>query len=163
MAKVKAKGVAVYVYRQAQSEVEFLQLRRSGHAGEYQRSWQTVYGGIKKKETAVEAAIRELYEETGLEAQAMFQVEYLESFYFRPRDVVMVMPVFAAQAATGATVKINEEHDDFRWVRQDELTKHFVWRTQREALQIICEDILAPQPALALELLRIDVKQPGGT
>lgn len=157
MAKVKARGIAVYVYRRARKQVEFLQLHRARHVGEYARSWQTVYGGIKKKESAVDAAVRELAEETGLVPQELFQVEYLESFYFRPHDYVMVMPVFAAQVSAAATVTINEEHDAFRWVRRDQLADHFVWRTQREALKIICEDILAPAPARALELLRIDV------
>src|SRR5260221_1935143 len=103
MSDIRADGFAVYVYRRAAGAIrEFLQIRRSANTGEYQQSWQTVYGGIEKGETAPHAALRELREETGLTPVRMFQVEYLESFYFMPHDYVLIMPVFAVEVANEA-------------------------------------------------------------
>ena len=85
MADIRADAVAVYVYRKALSGLEFLQLQRSESTGEYAHSWQICYGGIQPGETAVQAARRELSEETGLVPIRMFQADTLESFYFRPR------------------------------------------------------------------------------
>src|SRR5277367_2909960 len=104
MPDIRADAIAVYVYRRIKTGFEFLQIHRSAATGEYQHSWQTVYGGVEKlpsgkDETAVQAALRELREETGLAPIRMWQVEYLESFYFKPHDYVLVMPVFAAEVA----------------------------------------------------------------
>jgi dihydroneopterin triphosphate diphosphatase len=148
MPDIRADGIAVYVYRQTPAGFEFLQIRRSASTGEFQHSWQTVYGGIERaadgtwKETAVQAALRELKEETGLVPQRLWQVEYLESFYFRPRDYVLFMPVFAAQVACpprDPPIVLNDEHDDYRWIPEARIESAFMWRTQREALRYILD------------------------
>lgn len=142
MPDIRADGVAVYVYRRTPL-LEFLQIRRSAKTGEYQGSWQTVYGGVEPGETAVQAALRELHEETALTPISMWQVEYLESFYFMPHDYVLVMPVFAVEVARDAQVHLNEEHDDARWVPEARIDNAFMWRTQREALKYLLEALRA--------------------
>ena len=144
MAEVRADGVAVYVWRRAAGGLELLQIRRSGATGEYQHSWQTVYGGIEPGETAVQAALRELKEDTGLTPRGLFQVEYLEQFYFMPRDYVLVMPVFAAEVGVDDAVTLNAEHDAQRWVPAAEYADHFMWRTQRDAVAIILDELARP-------------------
>ena len=154
MADVRADGVAVYVWRRAMDgSVELLQIHRSEATGEYQHSWQIVYGGIEAGETAVQAATRELREETGLAPRAMFQVEYVETFYFRPKDYVLMMPVFAVEVAATDVVILNEEHDAYRWIPATEMAARFMWRTQRDAVRIILEEIATP--GLAMGMLRI--------
>jgi dATP pyrophosphohydrolase len=93
------------------------------------------------RETAVAAAKRELLEETGLVPVRMFQVEYVETFYFRPSDAVLLMPVFGVEVDAGAEVVLNEEHDGVRWVGVGEIGEKFMWRTQREALAILLEQL----------------------
>lgn len=152
MASVRADGIAVYVYRK-NPHVEFLQIHRSAKTGEYQQSWQIVYGGIEPGETATQAAFRELKEETALIPISMFQVEYVETFYFRPHDYVLMMPVFAAEVAPAAPITLNDEHDAHRWVPQSAVADHFMWRTQRDALKIIIEEI--HHPTASMPMLKI--------
>lgn len=153
MPNIRADGIAVYVYRRTPGGVEFLQLHRSASTGEYQHSWQTVYGGVEKRadgsfaETAVEAALRELKEEANLVPVAMWQVEYLESFYFMPHDYVLVMPVFAAEVSAGAVITLNEEHNAHRWVPEKDIPTAFMWRTQREALTHLLTELHHPTAA----------------
>ena len=146
MARVKANRIAVYVYRLTQSGPDFLQLHRSASSGDYAGSWQTVYGGIKKGETAIAAAQRELIEETGLAPRFMHQVEYLEGFYHQTKDRVTLLPVFAVMADLNAKVKLNSEHDAHRWVPLHQVGELFVWRVQRQAIEIIARDILGGSP-----------------
>lgn len=159
MAQIRADGIAVYVYRRNGAALEFLQLHRSASTGEYQQSWQICYGGIHPGETAVQAALRELREETGLTPRELSQVEYLEDFYFRPHDYVLMMPVFAARVDAADPITLNEEHTAFRWVAATDVATHFMWRTQREALRIIEEEIRTP--GLAADLLRVDLRKEG--
>jgi dATP pyrophosphohydrolase len=162
MPDIRADAIAVYVYRRTPAGVEFLQIHRTDATGEYQRSWQTVYGGVEfrsggVKETAVQAALRELQEETGLSPKKMWQVEYLESFYFKPHDYVLVMPVFAVEVSGDEPIRLNAEHDAFRWVPEREIATHFMWRTQREALQYLLEAIHTTSAAAGF--LEVDLRK----
>ena len=159
MPKVKSNRVAVYVFRRLSGGAQFLQLHRAAGSGDYAGTWQTVYGGIKSGETAINAALRELKEETQLVPTKFFQVEYLESFYHRARDRVTVLPVFAAQIAPHAKVILDAEHDDFRWVDLPDVADHFVWRVQRQAIAIIEQDILGTSPAKELLTIKINARR----
>jgi len=153
MPPLRPTAIAVYVYRFTQGGWEFLQLRRTSAA--YGQTWQTVYGGVEDGETAIAAAIRELKEETGLVPRRMFQVEYLESFYFRANDSITLMPVFAVEVNQSDAITLNAEHDDFRWVHESEVNRVFMWRTQREVIRILFETMHEGGPAM--KALMIDV------
>ena len=153
--RMLSDAIAVYVYRRRGGELEFLQLLRSATTGEYQQSWQVVYGGIEAGETAVGAAIRELREETGLFPRGMFQVEYLEMFYFQHKDYVTVMPVFGVEVSVDDAITLNDEHTASRWIAAAEVAANFMWRSQREAIAVILETLANPGPAL--ELLTVDL------
>jgi 8-oxo-dGTP pyrophosphatase MutT (NUDIX family) len=162
MPDIRADAIAVYVYRRAPAGIEFLQIHRTDATGEYQRSWQTVYGGVEtlpsgKKETAAQAALRELREETNLVPINMWQVEYLESFYFKPHDYVLVMPVFAVEIKGDEPITLNAEHDAHRWVPEKDIPTHFMWRTQREALQFLLEAL--HHPSSAAKYLEVDLQK----
>jgi dATP pyrophosphohydrolase len=148
MTRIPPNAVAVYVYRRVPSGVEFLQIRRSTQSRTHHESWQTVYGGIEAGETAVQAALRELKEETGLVPARMFQVEYLESFYFQHSDSLTFMPVFAVEVSPEAIITLNHEHTAARWVPEGDIGGAFMWRTQREALGILLEALRSPSSAM---------------
>jgi dATP pyrophosphohydrolase len=148
MMRIVPNAVAVYVFRRVESGLEFLQILRSAKTRTHQQSWQTVYGGIEPNETAVQAALRELREETGLKPQAMFQVEYLESFYFQHSDSLTFMPVFGVEVPRDAAITLNDEHEASRWIPESQINASFMWRTQREALRILLEGMHSPTAAL---------------
>jgi dihydroneopterin triphosphate diphosphatase len=154
VAAIRADGIAVYVYRRTPL-LEFLQIRRSGSTNEYQRTWQTVYGGVEPGETAVQAALRELKEETGLTPLLMWQVEYLETFFFMPRDYVAVMPVFAVEVSADAAIALNDEHTEWRWVPEARLDNAFMWRSQREALQCLLQDLRGNSQAMGFLTVKL--------
>jgi dATP pyrophosphohydrolase len=126
--------IDVYPYRLAGMGREYLLLRRSPdvvYAGE----WRMVGGKIRRGETAGQAAVRELREETGLSPRVFWTVPSVNIFYERESDVVHLIPAFAAELT--ADPLLNHEHDDFGWYAYDAAVKRLRWPEQRRLLGIV--------------------------
>lgn len=111
MPRLRSNIVAVYIARPVPDGVELLMLQRpDGHR--FAGAWQTVGGHIEEKrgETAWQAALRELDEETGLEVERWFRIDRPETFYNPENDTIYLVPAFAALVATGAEPTISDEH-----------------------------------------------------
>lgn len=154
MFPVVSEGVAVYVYyEQPRDEYHFLQLKRSRDDDTYGQAWHPVYGGAKPGETAAATARRELLEETGLAPGRMLMIEHLETFFFRPKNCILMLPVFAAQVDATCSVVLNYEHTDQRWISESDVATGFTWRSQRQAISVILDTLRNfPQATNLLEV-----------
>jgi dATP pyrophosphohydrolase len=133
---VHTKFVDVYVLRGSAAALEVLLLRRSS-GGRCPGSWETVHGHIESAESPAEAARRELTEETGLEAERLYNLSRVELFYQHRPDEVALVPVFAAFVDAGAAVRLSSEHDRQEWLRPEEARTRFAWPRERRALDDI--------------------------
>ena len=123
----------VYVLRRAADGWEVLCLRRAPterSAG----TWETVHGHIQDGERPVEAAVRELREETGLDAARLYNVSRVESFYLHRQDLLALIPVFCAFVPAGSAVRLSEEHDAQEWLAPAVASKRFAWPREARAL-----------------------------
>ena len=123
----------VYVLRPAAGGWEALCLRRAADersAG----TWETVHGHIQDDEPPIVAAMRELREETGLEAERLYNVSRVESFYLHRQDILALIPVFCAFVAEGAEARVSEEHDACEWLPAERAAERFGWPRERRAL-----------------------------
>src|SRR3954471_23280437 len=112
---------------------EFLQLRRA--AGDYGAGmWAIVRGKIEAGETAWQAALRELKEETALEPVEFYALNTLDTFYLAHDDSVRHVPGFVAAVARDALITLNEEHDAVRWVSRDDFHTAYLWPGERAQL-----------------------------
>lgn len=128
----------MYVLRPVGGGWEALCLRRAPH----ERSpgtWETVHGHIDAGETPVDAALREVAEESGLVPERLYNVSRVEAFYLHGSDEVVLIPVFCALAAAGADVRLSPEHDAWAWLPPEAAAQRFAWPRERRALA----DILA--------------------
>src|SRR5689334_8434359 len=105
---------------------EFLQLLRAG-GDDLGGTWQTVRGTIESGETAVAAAIRELREETGIVPREFYRLGTVETFYDVTDDAIIHSVPFLACVGGGAKVKLNDEHDAFRWIAAADVNEAFMW------------------------------------
>ena len=156
--KTRNDMVTVAVVRPDESgqSHELLQLRRA--KDDYMGgTWQIVRGGVDPDENAIRAALRELREETGLAPREFYRLGSLESFYIEADDTLWHAAAFCAVVDRNAEVKLNEEHDAFRWVRRDQILSQVMWASERQILSDMYHDILDNGPGKPY--LRVDLRK----
>ena len=140
MADITIRVVDCYVFRQTDGALRFLLLKRNKDKL-YEHLWQGVAGKIEENETASEAAIRELREETGLEPVRMFVADHVSRFYESHQDRINLVPVFGIEVDS-VEVKLSKEHVDYKWMDIYEALDTLVWRGQKEGIQTIYDMVM---------------------
>lgn len=142
MPLIAGKIVEVCVFKFEKDRPWYLLLHRSMSEKIYPNIWQFVSGSIEGDEKAVDAAYRELHEETGMTPKAFWVVPFVNSFYDPEWDSVNLSPMFAAQVETGSTPFLSEEHYEFGWFSYEDALRKLVWPGQREGMRIVQEYIV---------------------
>ncbi|MBE2190203.1 MAG: NUDIX pyrophosphatase [Desulfobulbaceae bacterium] len=138
MSEINVKTVQVHIARfnPKSLEYEYLVLKRSGKISVYPGIWQTVTGTIELNETALEAAIRELKEETDLVSETIWCLPYVTSFFDYHYNRVNFAPVFGVLANFDDIATLSDEHSDFKWTNFAECHDLMVLPSHREGLRI---------------------------
>jgi dATP pyrophosphohydrolase len=121
----------------------------------YPGIWQLVTGSMKAGERAVDAAMREFREETGMSAKRFWVVPFVNSFYVPIHDAIHLSPVFAMEVEKEALVALSSEHQDYRWCSFEEAKQKLVWPGHRHAVQLVHEYIVGGQEAAGLLSLHV--------
>jgi 8-oxo-dGTP pyrophosphatase MutT (NUDIX family) len=130
---LRVSYVDSFVVRRASSGLEILTLRR-GPNGRNPGTWEAVHGTIERDENPVQAALREVREETGLEAIALYNLSRVEGFYRHATDEIAMIPAFAAFVAPEATPLLSSEHDALEWLAPAQAAARLTWPRERRAL-----------------------------
>ena len=121
---------------------EFLVLRRAPERLGY---WHLVAGGLESGEAPVEAAQRELFEETRLESTVRplpIALAYsllddppaIRARYAPGTETVTVHP-FAADAPVRWEPTLDAEHDEYQWCVLEEALELLMYETARDAVR----------------------------
>ncbi len=137
MENIKVRVIDAYVYRYVKNKLKFLILKRS-KTKIYEHLWQGVAGKIENGETASEAAIRELKEETGFTPYKMFVADHVSSFYESHFDRINLVPVFGIEVCS-ENVVLSEEHYAYKWLEFEKAYSRLTWNGQKKGLKIIYE------------------------
>ena len=145
MPRLRSNIIAVYIVRPAQDGIELLMLQRPP-SHRFAGAWQTVGGHIEEKqgETAWQAALRELDEETGLEVERWFRIDRPETFYNPENDTIYIVPAFAALVAARAEPTISAEHQAWRWQHPSQAAETVDWAAMRDSILMVGEALADP-------------------
>lgn len=137
---LKFESVQVVVYDEELDE--YLLLKRTPERGGF---WQPVTGRIKLKrqETPVAAAIREVMEETGLQG-TLRDLNYVHSFYLEPhlmkkqyKEPQVNREHSFALKVKKTSVRISQkEHSEYQWLKFDEAFSRLIWNGNRHAFAL---------------------------
>lgn len=153
MVKLASGLIEVCIFCFSSRGPEYLLLRRSPHEKIYPDIWQFVSGSIEGSESATEAALREMSEETSLTPDELWVVPHVNIFYDPTHDSLNLTPIFAAQVAPGSIPKLSAEHHEYRWCERSAAAGLLVWPAQHEALRIVHDSIVMGGRAAGLSRL----------
>ena len=154
MSGIAVRYIDVYILRRVSDAWELLTLRRAAGT-RCTGAWEVVHGHLEDGERPVATALRELREETGFEAERLYNLSRVETFYRHATDEVALIPVFVALIAGGRDPVLGAEHDAWRWRSLAEAGATLAWPRSARALEDIVR-IFAGVDAGALEdVLRV--------
>ncbi len=133
MPDARVRVVDVYPYRDQSVNPEFLLLRRAPETT-YAGQWRMVGGKIEADETAWEAGLREVEEETGHTPSPFWALPSVNTFYEWKEDRINLTPAFAAALPSDPT--LDDEHDAFAWLPAREAAERLNWPEQKRLLRL---------------------------
>jgi 8-oxo-dGTP pyrophosphatase MutT (NUDIX family) len=129
--EVSAGGV---VYRRERGGVEIALAARRTRGGEL--VWGLPKGQIESGESAAEAAVREVREETGLESEVEASLGDTRYFYvWDGARIRKVVHMFLLRAIGGDVSAHDDEMEDVRWFPAAEAVRRAAYRGERDVLQ----------------------------
>lgn len=104
--------------------------------------WQVIAGGGEGEEAPIDAARRESFEEAGISKEANFI--RLSSFNTIPaanihgllwgNDIVMIPEICFGVGVASKSIKLSNEHIDFKWFSYDEAVKKLRYDSNKSAV-----------------------------
>ncbi|MBK6960541.1 MAG: NUDIX domain-containing protein [Gammaproteobacteria bacterium] len=115
--------------------------------------WGHASGKLENNETAWQAILREIREETSLEIEALYAADYIESFYDIPANTLMLVPAFVAIAQQNATPRLNDENTEYRWCSREEAKAIVPFPNQQALYEHVWTHFVLNQPSALLKIV----------
>lgn len=137
--QVSAGGI---VYRQKESQVE-IALILVGPKGR----WQLPKGAVAQDETNEEAALREVHEETGIEAELLAPLDKIEYWFYATKEGKRVrfhkyVHFYLMRYISGDVQDHDDEVEEARWVEINAAEEMLAFDSEKDLVRKAHEKIL---------------------
>lgn len=112
-----AKVEVAAIYVNVNDKILLLQL--ADHKAE-KGAWGVPAGKLETDETSVQAAKRELYEETGIHIESLEILQPLGALYIRKPEFDYIYHLFSLELETLPSLSLSIEHRAHAWVSKEE-------------------------------------------
>jgi dATP pyrophosphohydrolase len=142
------RSVQVVIFADGDAGREFLLLKRVASHGSF---WQSVTGSLEEGETHRQAAVREVYEETGILARAdeLIELGVINVFEIAPQWRARYAPGVTQNEEVCFALKVDRcevridpvEHEQHVWADRETALKMLYWESNRRAFaaaEMIC-------------------------
>jgi 8-oxo-dGTP pyrophosphatase MutT (NUDIX family) len=104
--------------------------------------WGLPKGAVGQGETSQQAALREVLEETGLQAEIVKPLDTIE-YFFRAGDTLIRKRVdfYLMRYLTGELTPQLSEVDDVEWVELSEAIRRASFESERRLLEVVQQDV----------------------
>lgn len=139
MTEIKTNNqVEVILFKKKNNTTLFLVLKRNPQKGGF---WQPITGNVKPHESFVQAALREMEEETSIKEYLKF-VDTGYSFDFFDDNRNQHEKIFGIHVSGVSKVVLSSEHTEFQWVsKEDALNRYLKYPGNKEGLRKLCEKL----------------------
>ena len=110
----------------------------------YPNIWQCVTGKINSKETPIQASIREVKEETGLEPINLWTIDSINQYYDHTNNSMNLIPIFG-MLVDKMEIVLSDEHQEYQWLDFKKAKNQLLWNNQKNGLEAFNEIILNPK------------------
>jgi len=126
---IEQQSAGIITFSQKNHEIKYLILHYlSGH-------WDFPKGKLEPNETLIEAAHRELHEETGLTAHILPDFQESLSYIFKERGKVIEKTVtFFIGQTTEQGIRLSREHQGYRWLSFEEAYQRLTYKNAQDIL-----------------------------
>jgi 8-oxo-dGTP pyrophosphatase MutT (NUDIX family) len=104
--------------------------------------WGLPKGAVSEGETSEQAALREVLEETGLQAEIVKPLDTIE-YFFRAGDTLIRKRVdfYLMRYLAGELTPQLSEVDDVEWVELSEAIERTSFESERKLLEVVRQDV----------------------
>ena len=141
--------IDVWLFRVRDGRAEVLMLHRAPERV-LARLWQGVSGRVEPDERVVDAAWREVREETGYTAadvEIAYHLDYVSEFLWEPLDATISSVYFAFRVPGDREPVLSHEHDQWEWLPIEDAIRRVVWPGYRIGLEHLRDNLLDPERA----------------
>ena len=134
------RSVQVVIFAESAGLRDYLLLKRVASHGGF---WQSVTGSLEEGETHAEAAVREVYEETGIlrREDELIDLNLINVFEIAPQWRVKYAPGVTRNEEVCFALKVDKcevridprEHDEYTWASDQAVIEMLYWESNKRA------------------------------
>lgn len=139
------RSIQVVIFERRTTAIGYLLLKRIASHGGF---WQSVTGSLEADETHTQAAVREVWEETGILSTPdnLIDLGLTNTFEIAPQWRKRYAPgvthneeiCFALEVSEVEEIRLDRlEHDEFLWVGYDRAMEMLFWESNKRALAAV--------------------------